>query len=213
MSGHRYEIEGPGWRYGRISGMVLPNFSAGDDEMRIFSLELKTQSTGRWYWRAPTNFIYDRIDLDLGCESGGNLKHDHLSVVLPALAYRSGSTTGILDAAALRRFLVAPNAPNDFRPTATDCEWIIEILKRASKASFPRPRHHAIGFEEFTDSGLRPPNMFNVSFHHFNLGMSFPWPFWTWLFLWSALVSITWRKWVKSRHGVEPDTGSTFQKL
>lgn len=197
--GHRYEITGPGWRYGHISGSVFPNSSELDDGFAIFSLGIKSKSVAAWYWRVPTNFVYTRFELQTGLENGENWKTNYVSVELPSLAYRANSSTGILDGITLRRFLVDPNAPASVRPTAVDCDWIIEMLKLAHDGTFPRPRHHSIKTEDFANSGSPPPSDFDISFHHFDLGMGFPWPFWAWLFTWGVLVWFAGRKWLKRR--------------
>lgn len=196
---HRYESVVPGWRYGHLSGAVFPS---SDNTVRgtgFFMLAVKAHSKGAWYWQVPTNFSYAAFEIQTSRELNDRSDTNLISVTLPSLAFRSITSTGILSATELRRFLIADSARPESSPTVTDCEWLIHVLERAHSGSFPPPRHHGINEDELADSALRPPPAFGVSFQHFDLGMGFPWIIWVGVGIWALLVWIGARKWLAPR--------------
>lgn len=194
---HRNETIVPGWLFGRLSGVVGPNYGEATvrETVEPFLVGFKSKSPGAWYWHAPTNFSYSTFEIRTSRSRSPGWETNLLTVAWPSQAFRSMTSTGILSATELRRFLVADNAPPEGSPTVADCEWLIHVLERAHTGSFPPPRHHGIKENELADSALRPPPVFDAYFQHFNLGLPMPWIVWAWLAIWIALVWIAARKW------------------
>lgn len=203
---HRYESVVPGWRYGHLSGTVFPSSDSTDRGNGFFMLAIKARSKGAWYWHAPTNFPYAAFEIQTSREMNDRSDTNLISVTLPSLAFRSITSTGVLSATELRRFLIADNALPESSPTVADCEWLIHVLERAHTGSFPPPRHHGINRHEFAESALRPPPALDVSFQHFDLGIGFPWIICVWVGIWVLLIWIGVRKWLVPRVS-KPRTG------
>jgi hypothetical protein len=128
MQWHRHETTGPGYRFGRLSGAVFPT---SDHNNGFFMLAVKARSEGAWCWHAPTNFSYSTFERRTSHSRSPGWETNLLTVTLPSHAFRSMTSTGILSATELRRFLVADNAPPEGSPTVADCEWLIHVLERA----------------------------------------------------------------------------------
>lgn len=173
---HRYDTPNSGIYFGSVTA----NFDTFGDS--IYSLRFPGETRPRWRWRYPTNFVYDRLQIEWWGES----REGTATVSLPSLEYRSGPSTGLMSQSTLASWLLAPtNATSTHE--LRNVGLIFSYIQAAGRGSLPAPSHHGHHFKE--------PMYGNIQ--HFLLGQGISGLAYLWIIVWAILAGRFWRQYIK----------------
>jgi hypothetical protein len=174
----RFAEPGMGAYYGKVRARFF------DGNETFCSLRFEGKSRYRWYWSSPTNFAYDRLQIDWYVPAEEKPKEGSATVSLPSLVYESVGNTGLLSTSTLTEWLSgsAGNQPSETAKQQVDA--IFNYIRAAGSGSLPPPRHHSYYFEDPLD----------VHIKHYDYGWSFPKQTLVWYVAWLFTVSYCWMR-------------------
>lgn len=180
LTHHRYDTPDTGAYYGHVTA----TFDSVADP--FYQLRFRGETPARWRWSYPTNFAYDRLQIEWYGES----RDGTATVSVPSLVYESSGATGHLSQATLNEWLLGSASGSTHTAELQRVRAIFDYIQAAGHGSLPAPRHHTYYFKQPVRAQIQ----------HFVLGLGVPGLVYIWFVVWLFLVVFFGRRFWR-RHG------------